>query len=175
MRAYKFLTVEGSGSFSGFRWPLPNGGPGEWVESEVEPCRAGIHACRPVDLPYWLAPVLYEIELDGPVEEQALKVVAPRGRLLRRIDAWDADARDAYSQMCVARATELAADGLDPWTPTSEDHAGGPALVGYVTARIAEQLGGVEAYVDERMRQSAWLVERLGLDEDVSPRASSIS
>jgi hypothetical protein len=164
VRAYKFLAADGSGVFSRFRWPLPNGDPGAWVESEVEPCRAGIHACRRVDLPYWLAPVLYEIELDGPIDEESIKVVAPRGRLLRRIDAWDDEAQDAYSRMCIARAAELAADGLGPWAPTPEDFDGGPALVGFMTARIAEQLGGVQAYVDERMRQSAWLVERLGLD-----------
>ena len=55
MRAFKFLTADGSGVFSGFAWPLPDGAPGAWVESEVDPCRSGIHACRPSDLPYWLA------------------------------------------------------------------------------------------------------------------------
>lgn len=150
--------------FSGFRWPLPNGAPGRWVESEAEPCRAGIHACRRFDLPYWLAPVLYEIEPDGPVDEQPLKVVAPRGRPLRRIDAWNAETRDAYSRMCVARAAELTADGLEPWAPTREDVEAGPALLGFMTARIAEQRGGAEAYAGERMRQSTWLAEHLGLD-----------
>jgi hypothetical protein len=164
VKAYKFLAADGSGVFSRFRWPLPNDGPGAWVESEVEPCRAGIHACRRVDLPYWLAPSMYEIELDGVVEDQQLKVVAPRGRLLRRIDAWNDETRDAYSRLCIARAAELAGDRLEPWAPTPEDYAGGPALVGFMTARIAEQIGGVDAYVEERMRQSAWLVERLGLD-----------
>ena len=89
MRTYKFLTAEGRGAFSGFGWPLPNGGSGPWVDSEVELCRSGIHACRAADLPYWLAPALYEIELDGPLDESEIKVVAPRGRLIRRIDEWD--------------------------------------------------------------------------------------
>ena len=111
MRAYKFLTADGHGLFSRFAWPLPNGGPGAWVESEIEPCRAGIHACRKNDLPFWIAPALYEIELEGPVDEHAVKVVAARGRLLRRIDAWDASMREAYGQMCFARAHELVAVG----------------------------------------------------------------
>jgi hypothetical protein len=164
VKAYKFLDVDGSGVFSRYRWQLPNGGPGAWVESEVDPCRTGIHACRRVDLPYWVASSLYEIELDGEVEEQALKVVASRGRLLRRIDTWDDEARDAYVQMCIARAAELARDRLAPWAPAPEDFAAGPALAGFMSARIAEELGGVEAHIDERMRQSTWLVARLGLD-----------
>ena len=51
MIAYKFLRPDGTGVFTGFSWPLPNGGPGRWVEANVEPCRSGIHACRPEHLP----------------------------------------------------------------------------------------------------------------------------
>ena len=39
----------------------------------------------------------------------------------------------------------------------------GPALLGFVAARIAEEAGGVEAYHAERARQSEWLGARLGL------------
>ena len=35
MRAYKFLDGDGQGVFSRFAWPLPDGGPGAWVEAEV--------------------------------------------------------------------------------------------------------------------------------------------
>ena len=167
MRAYKFLADDGMGVFSRFAWPLPNGSPGMWVESEVEACRSGIHACRPADLPYWLAAGLYEIELDGPIEEHDLKIVAPRGRLLRRIDAWNDESRKEYSQMCIAQARELAAMApgeLGEWAPTPDLSGAGPAAMGYVAARIAEELGGADAHLDERKRQSAWLVERLGLD-----------
>jgi hypothetical protein len=166
MRAYKFLTADGLGMFSGFAWPLPNGGIGEWVESEIEPCRSGIHACRRGDLPYWIAPALYELELDGPVDEQAIKVVAKRGRLIRRIDAWNPTAREAYGRMCIARAHDLVAtapERLDGWAP-SPDIAPESARVGYIAARIAEELGGVKAYLEERSRQSEWLVAQLELD-----------
>jgi hypothetical protein len=69
--------------------------------------------------------------------------------------------------MCIARAHELAAaapEPVDDWAPTDEMAAAGPALMSFMAARIAERLGGVDAYIDERMRQSAWLVERLRLD-----------
>jgi hypothetical protein len=166
LKAYKFLTADGLGVFSRFAWPLPNAGAGAWVESEVEPCRAGIHACRQIDLPYWLAPALYEIELDGAVDEQPTKLVAPRGRLIRRIDGWDDVTQNAYAQMCLARASELVAVAparLAAWAPTPEQPLGGPALLGFIAATIAQQLDGVEAHLDERKRQSEWLVERLAL------------
>jgi hypothetical protein len=166
--AYKFLTDDGLGVFSRFTWPRPEGSPGDWVESEVEPCRAGIHACRAGDLPYWLAPTLYEIELAGAVDEYALKVVAARGRLLRRVAAWNTDVQAEYAEMCLARARELAARAPHlpaAWAPPAmHASAAASANLGFVAARIAEELGGGEAYLDERRRQSAWLVERLGLD-----------
>ena len=167
MRAYKFLTAEGHGVLSGFAWPLPNGSPGEWVTAEVELCRSGVHACRPADLSYWLAPALYEIELQGEVTEVGMKVVAPRGRLVRRIDGWNDDTREAYSQMCIAQAGELAAaapGAVGSWAPPPAASARGPALMGYIAARMAESIGGVEAYVAERARQSTWLTERLDLE-----------
>jgi hypothetical protein len=166
LTAYKFLAEDGMGLFSRFAWPLPNGGPGTWVESEVVPCRSGIHACRLIDLPYWVAPMLYEIELDGPVDRQAVKVVAPRGRLIHRIEGWDDETREAYTQMCRARASELAA-AVTPaglWAPRAQSTAG-PALSGFMAARIAEELRGADGYVEERMRQSAWLADRLDLEE----------
>jgi len=166
MRAYKFLADDGTGIFSRFRWPLPNGGAGEWVEAELDPCRSGVHACRPSDLPYWIAAALYEVELDGEVLEQGMKVVAPRGRLTRRIEAWNGETREAYSQMCIARAAELAASSPKPllsWAPPREAAVDGPALMGFIAARVAEEIAGLDAYVDERARQTDWLVERLGL------------
>ena len=95
-----------------------------------------------------------------------MKVVAPRGRLTRRIESWNDETREAYSQLCIARAAELAAASPQPlraWAPPSEASAGGPALMGFIAARIAEEIAGVDAYLDERARQTNWLVERLGL------------
>ena len=47
----------------------------------------------------------------------------------------------------------------------------GPALLGFVAARIAEEISGIEAYHAERARQTDWLVDRLGR----SRRNSSIA
>jgi hypothetical protein len=165
--AYKFLRAGGSSVFSAFRWPLPDGSPGAWVEARIDPCRSGVHACRPADLPYWAGRSLYEIELDGQIVEEPTKLVASRGRLLRRITAWEDELRDAYTRMCADRAHELAVGAspeLDAWDAVIEPSIPeGPALLGFVAARIAEQRGGAEAYRAERARQSSWLIERLAL------------
>jgi hypothetical protein len=166
MRAYKFLTAECLGVFSHFAWPLPGEEPGAWIGDAVEPCRMGIHACRRTDLPYWVAPTLFEIELDGSVDEHALKVVAPRGRLIRRIVTWNTTSQEAYGQMCLSRIRELVSaepKGMSAWAPSSEIALTESARLGYIAARIAEELGGADARLKERRRQSEWLVEQLAL------------
>jgi hypothetical protein len=165
--AYKFLTTGARSPFTGFSWDLPAGGPGPWIEADVEPCRSGIHACRPADLPLWLGRELYEVELDGEIVVEPTKVVAQRARLLRRIRAWDDRLRDVYTRMCADRAHDLAlgaSPSLDDWNAVIEPSiAEGPALLGFVAARIAEERGGRPAYLEERARQADWLVERLAI------------
>jgi hypothetical protein len=165
--AYKFLRPDGTSPFTSFQWELPNGGPGRWVEAAIEPCRSGIHGLRLGDLPLWAGKTLWEIELDGDVAEQRSKLVASRGRLVRRIDAWENEVRDAYTRMSADRGHELAesvSPPLENWAAVIEPSVReGPALLGFVAARIAEELGGSEAYHAERARQTEWLVDRLGL------------
>jgi hypothetical protein len=164
--AYKFLRPDGSSVFTRFRWPLPDGGPGAWVDAPVDPCRSGIHACRAADLPYWMGRSLYEIELDGEIVQEPTKVIASRARLLRRVGAWSDDLRDAYTRMCADRAHELAraAPRLGGWDAVVEPSVPeGPALLGFVAARIAEERGGVAAYHAERAQQAEWLRRRLAL------------
>ncbi len=164
MNAYKFLRADGASVFTGFAWPLPGDGPGDWVEAPLDPCRSGIHACRVTQLPHWAGRVLYEVELDGEVVEEATKLMAARGRLVRRIAAWD-EQRDAYTRMCADRAHELARGaGLEQWDAVVEPSVPeGPALLGFVAARIAEEISGPDAYVAERRRQADWLRRRLAL------------
>lgn len=163
MIAYKFLRPDGTGVFTGFAWPLPDSGPGAWVEAPIVTCHSGVHACRPHDLPLWLGRDLYEIELDGAIVEEPTKVVTTRGRLVRRLGGWDDGARAAYVRACAERAHGYAA-GLPEWDIAVEPaSASGPASIGFIAARIAEARDGIAAYHAERARQVAWLAERLGL------------
>ena len=167
MIAYKFLREDGASPFTRFAWPLPGGAPGAWVEAPVVACRSGIHACRRADLPLWAGRVLYEAELAGEVTEEPTKVVAPRARLVRRIGAWEDGVRDAYTRMCADRAHHLALGAAPPllgWDTVIEPSVPqGPALLGFVAARIGEQRWGVRGYHAERARQTAWLMEHLDL------------
>jgi hypothetical protein len=158
--AYKFLRLDGTGVFSGFRWPLA-----EWVEAPIDPCRSGIHACRTGDLPYWIGRALFEVELGGEIVEGRSKVIASRARLTRRIDGFDDALRDAYTRMAADRAHELARGaGLGDWDAVVEPAVPeGPALLGFIAARIAEEIDGPDAHHAERARQAGWLADRLGL------------
>jgi hypothetical protein len=116
MIAYKCLCTGGIGPFSRYAWPLPRDGrPGAWVVGPggAAMCRGGMHACRPPDLPWWLQDELWEVELDGDVRAGRHKVVAPRARLVRRVDAWDAACAQRFAEACALRARDHAADALE--------------------------------------------------------------
>jgi hypothetical protein len=117
MKAYKFLLPGAVGPFSGFAWPTPDGErPGAWVDGagdEVARCRAAVHACRPEDLPWWIQPELWEVELAEPVRRVRHKLFAPRGRLLARCERWDAAGADGFGRACAVRAAGHAAATLE--------------------------------------------------------------
>jgi hypothetical protein len=166
--AYKFLRPDGTSVFTGYRWELPDGGSGQWVDARIELCRSGIHACGVSHLPLWAGRDLWQVELQGEIVEQSSKLVASRGRLVRRIEAWDHELRDAYTRVCADRAHELALGAsppLEAWDAVVEPSMReGPALLGFLAARIAEEISGSAAYHAERARQAEWLVARLGLE-----------
>ena len=168
-RAYKFTLPGARSPFTGFVWPA-----GEWVEVEgaLELCRNGIHACRLDVLPRWLNDELWLVELEDVVAEQEGVLVARRGRLLKRIEGWDAETARALARSCAARARELARRNPDPLvrerveriTAIADDpDPGATALAMYTTAHTFDEAvpGGYDA---ERRRQAEWLRERLRLD-----------
>jgi hypothetical protein len=109
--AYKFLRPGRIGPFSDFRWP----DPGTWVDASgnLAPCRAGIHACRTGDLPWWLADELWEIELREPLVADAHKIVAPAGRLRSRVERWTPACAQEYADACAWRAGDRAVQALN--------------------------------------------------------------
>lgn len=163
MIAYKFLDEGRVAPFTAFRWPL-----GEWVDTgTVQACREGVHACRARDLPYWLGCELWEIELEGDVTEQRRKVVAPRGRLIRRIEGWTPALLDSFVVDLLTRTRRrfgsvaiLSGYVGDIERFQAQRRVG---LAAFAAARAAELGGGPRAYESERLRQAAWLAERLGL------------
>jgi hypothetical protein len=161
--AYKFLDDGTVSPFAGFHWPV-----GEWVDAAgTDPCRRGVHACRERDLPFWLGRELWEIELRGDVAVHERKVVAPSGRLVRRLDGWNPELRAAFGRSVLARTRSrfgslpvvsgYVAD-IERFLATDRI-----PLAAFAAARAAELSGGRAAYERERLRQAAWLSEHLGL------------
>jgi hypothetical protein len=161
--AYKVLDPGAVAPFTRFAWP-----EGPWVEAAAaDPCRAGIHACRVSDLPYWLGPELWEVELDGDVVEQERKVVAQRGRLVRRIAEWNVELLRELTASCRAE-TKLRVGSIPVLSGFVGDidrfrSADRHGLAAFAAARAAERVGGPLAYERERARQAAWLARRLRL------------
>jgi hypothetical protein len=115
---------------SGTRWPRPTGdGPGPWVEAAaVRPCHEGIHACTAGGLAYWLQDELWEIELDGEILLTHHKVVARRGRLVRRVEGWSGGVADELKSWCAWRSRDCAVTVLGDvgewtWLSRFEDAA----------------------------------------------------
>jgi hypothetical protein len=118
------------------------------------------------DLPLWLGlGELWEVELDGDVVEQERKVVARRGRLLRRVEVWDDAANRAFLEACAAEARRRT-DAAPAQTEYADDIAHGAAIApvaGYMAARLAEVQDGPAGYEQERRRQADWLGANLRL------------
>jgi hypothetical protein len=117
MLAYKFLRRGATGPFSGYRWPLPEGtAPGAWVDAggPIATCATGVHACRAPDLAWWLSDELWSVELGGEIVAEEHTVVATRGRLLGRVDAWTpqvaSDLIDVLAARCRDRAVTVLRD-----------------------------------------------------------------
>jgi hypothetical protein len=163
MIAFKFLDEGGIAPFTGFRWPV-----GDWVEVDrVDPCSGGIHACRVRDLPIWMGPELWEIELDGEVVELERKLVAARGKLVRRVESWNDELLEAFGRFCAIRTRErvgflptLSGFVVDIDRFVAQRRF---PIAGFAAARAAELRDGPAAYDRERLLQATWLAERLGL------------
>lgn len=111
MQAYTFLRRGAVGRLTGVAWPLPRGGvPGDWLVAP--PGSDAARGCRREDLPYWLDDELWEVELDGRLDERDHLVLAERGRLIGPVPAWNARTADAFTDDCARRVQAHAAAEL---------------------------------------------------------------
>jgi hypothetical protein len=163
MNAYKFLRTGRVAPFTAVRWE-----PGVWVEAEAAvACEVGVHACRREDLPFWLQAELWEVELDGEIVEAERKLVASRGRLVRRVDRWDRRAWTELARACARRTRALAKSADDDTVRQIAADAelvlsrGDLALVPYFASVAAERAAGPDARLTERAVQAAWIAENV--------------
>ena len=168
-RALKFMRAGAHSPFTGIAWT-----PGQWVDAEgkLDLCRNGIHACRLEALPRWIDDELWWIEIEDPSDEFEGVVVARRGRLLERVEGWNADTSRELARSCVREVSRLAGDQPNPTIRIMAGEIGaiaeGPdpsatALAMYCTAH-AFDVAMEGGYAAERHRQSEWLRKRLRLE-----------
>lgn len=139
MRAWKFLEAGRVAPFGGHTWPVPGpSGPGAWVRF---PGRE-VFACRVEDLPWWVAPELWEVELEGPVRALETQVAAAAGRLVRRMSGWDPDTLRAYGAACAERARDLAVEALGRDGRAGEAEALARARSMLELSRVAQGFAG---------------------------------
>lgn len=186
MIAYKFLAAGGRATFSKRDWPLPSSNePGAWLDAAPGPlaaCRNGVHACEARDLAYWLGDELWQVELAGEQISGPQSLIARRGRLVRRIDAWNPTSAGELARVCLQRAERFVADlpAKHGATATAEilDHgaqylatarscreSGAHAVSTYSSAMAFTLLAAsaVDAFHDERRAQSELLRQALQL------------
>jgi hypothetical protein len=153
--------------FTRFVWPH-----GDWVETAppLEPCRRGVHACTLEYLPEWLERELWKIELDGERVEADGLVVAERGRLVERVEAWDDGAAREFARACAGRMHEHAQrdERFAPYAEMAAAVAESAdpkfyALTPFVARHGAEHVSA-GGWAEERACQAGWLAERLSLE-----------
>jgi hypothetical protein len=159
--AYAFLHPGRVGQFADVPWPEP----GAWLEADVDSCPTVIHAALPNGLPVWLAEELWEVELGGEIVLAERHAVAERGRLVRRIEAWNDETARRFGEACAAEARRRVATTpeLAGYADDAEAVTTRPPVAAYMTARLAELQDGPDGYDAERDRQARWLRDALAL------------
>jgi hypothetical protein len=176
VRAYAFLRSGALDYLSQDRWPAPSaaGDPGDWLAPA-----GGVRATRLEHLPWWLDDELWEVELAGVVNDAGRSLRADRGRLLRRVDLWDADVALELRDVCLRRLREHAertsgrelaplVDDAAKFSDEAADPTRGAAVAAFVAAHAAgggdDKAPGYETgFAAERAWQADWLSTRLRL------------
>ncbi len=167
MEALKFLRPGRVGPFSRATWPEP----GLWLEGDAAPelCRSGVHAILPEVLARWVAEELWRVEVVGARMLAPGILVGRRGRLLSRIEQWNDETAREFARACAAhvadapagRAAEYAADAKASAEEALADFTA--TTVAYIAAHAAEARSP-GAFDAERLWQSRWLAQRVGVD-----------
>ena len=112
MTYYKVLAVDGISPQHGGsgKWFVPKGKRvGKWMPAikDISPCSRGYHFVTLEQLPRWIGPTLYEIEVRGQIIHASDKGVAEQARLVRRIETCNDRTLRLYAADCAERVVSL--------------------------------------------------------------------
>src|SRR5208282_6231935 len=112
MTYYKVLAADGVSPQHGGsgKWFIPKGKRiGKWMPAikDIQPCTRGYHFVNIEQLPHWLGPTLYEIEVRGQIIHEAYKSVAEQARLIRKVETWNDKTLRLYAADCAERVLGL--------------------------------------------------------------------
>jgi len=171
MKAYKFTQANGE-TYNGFAWPLPTAdGPGEWVEVGLKARKAltaddlctgrVLHATDSAHLLDWLDAEMYEVEIDesrGVIV--ADKIGFRRGRLVRRIEAWNERTARLFACDCAEDALQYAdldsRETLECAIYVARCYADGEATKEELAAAWAAAWAAAEDAARDAARDAAW-------------------
>jgi len=104
---YKFLNKNRTSTFQVFQWPEI----GEWlpaIKGDAVECEVGYHVFKRENPLNWIAPALYEVEVDGTVEDFSDKsATTGRIRLARHIENWNDRSALLFATDCAALVLHL--------------------------------------------------------------------
>ena len=112
MTYYKVLAVDGVSPQHGGsgKWFVPKGERvGKWMPAikDISLCSRGYHFVTLEQLPKWVGPTLYEIEVRGQIIHASDKSVAEQARLVRRIETCNDKTLRLYAADCAERVVSL--------------------------------------------------------------------
>jgi len=143
--------------------------PGRWrtVRGDLVPCRSGLHYCRGVQIVSWLGPELWVFEDGAPDEtiDHGDKMVTRRGRVTRRIDAWDERMARLFAADCaehVLHLYEAEVPGDDRPRKAVE------AARAYANGDIDDAAWAAARAARDAARDAAWDAARAARDRDAA-------
>ncbi len=160
---YKGMLENGHTRYNRAGWSLPIGTrPGKWMPKidRLVMCESGYHVCTIDQLPMWIAPAIYVVEVRGEKVEDNKKSAWQQARLVRRLGGWGMAEMVEWAETCAGRVAHLRSDAN---AANARAAAAASASAAAANARAA-----AAAYAIERQWQVDLLRRMLNIEPEVA-------